>query len=302
MDIFALLSERFPRLSMEKNFSFARHTTIGCGGTAAVSAAPSSAEETACLVRFMRENGIVFCYLGAGANVLPADGYFQGVVIRFCNMQKLYARGTLICAEAGATNGALLRFTAERGIGGFEPFSAIPASVGGGVAMNAGVRERHYGDLVSHVIAAEDGRIRVFSASECRFGEKESVFLSGIAVLAVVFEGVRSAPEQIARNALSFRVRRRALPKGHSMGCVFVNPLQKETAAQLIERSGLKGRRIGGAFVSPQHANFIINEGGTARDVAALIACVHESVLRQTGISLREEIRRIPFATPNNIR
>ena len=117
----------------------------------------------------------------------------------------------------------------------------------------------------------------------------------GVATLAVLGASRMlrySYREEIERNTCYFRMRRKDLPKGRSMGCVFVNP-EGESAGELIDRCGLKGARIGGAFVSSAHANFIISDGGSSADVSALIAFVRKQVYAQTGVLLREEIRRI---------
>lgn len=293
MHLASRLRGKFPRLALTEDFSFARHTTIGCGGSAAAAAMPACLEETAQLLTFLERERIPYCYLGAGANVLPAEGRFEGVVVRFCNMNTLYADGTSLYAGAGVTGGRLLAFAAANAIGGFEPFSGIPTSVGGGITMNAGVKELHFGDVTERVIAAERGKIYTLSQSECRFSEKSSLFQQGIAVLGAYFTGKRSDARTIAARACDFRRRRAGLPKGRSMGCAFVNPPDR-SAGELIEKCGLKNTRVGGARVSEIHANFILNEGGTADDILALAELVKARVYMQTGITLREEFRRIP--------
>ena len=293
MEIYARLRGRFPLLALEAPFAFSRHTTIGTGGTCAVAASPVSERSCAELVRFLQEEGIPHVFLGVGANVLPREGWYEGVAVRFCRMKRLTARGTRVYAGAGVTGGALLSFCEQQGIGGFSAFSGIPMSVGGGVAMNAGVRERHFSDVVRAVLTVQSGKMRILRAEECRFSEKSSVFLRGLPVLGAFLEGVACSPREIARESCYFRTRRRVLPKGRSMGCVFVNP-KGVSAGALIEQCGLKGMRCGGAVVSDRHANFILSENGRAADVAALIEQSRTIVQKKTGILLREEIRRIP--------
>ena len=293
MELFARLKERFPRLDCSKAFDFSRHTTIGCGGIAAAAAAPCCAEEAAELLTWLSREKIAHCFLGAGANVLPSDGFFDGVVIRFHRLDSLARQETEVFAGAGVTGGKLLTFSEKAGIGGFSPFSGIPMSVGGGTAMNAGIRELHFSDVVRRVLCVENGKLRTLEWRDCSFSEKNSVFLSGIAVIGVRLRGKIARPEDIARESCYFRKRRSCLPKGRSMGCVFVNP-KDMSAGELIERCGLKGVRRGGAVVSEQHANFILNEGATSADISSLIAFVKEEVRRQTGILLRREIRCLP--------
>ncbi len=292
MDIFASLTKRFPNTKTERDFSFARHTAIGCGGTAAVAVYPSFKEETAEILTYLIREGIPYCFLGAGANVLPADGFFEGAVICFSKMKQA-ACGEFLFAGAGMTGKELIDFALKQGVGGFEPFAGIPTTVGGGVAMNAGIPIRHFGDLAVRVEAVENGKIRLFSQKDCLFSEKSSVFLRKIAITGVYFLAEKKPKEAIEHAVEFHRTARKHLPKGRSMGCTFVNP-PEISAGKLIELCGLKGLSVGKARVSEQHANFIINEGASASDVAALILKIKEMVFLQTGIHLREEIRRIP--------
>ncbi|MDE5897241.1 MAG: UDP-N-acetylmuramate dehydrogenase [Clostridia bacterium] len=293
MDVFAVFLSRFPKSNVERNFSFACHTTVGCGGTAALAVSPCSTEECAAILGFLKKKGIPYVFLGAGANVLAGEGFYEGVVVRFRNMRRLDCENSLICADAGVSLGRLVNYAGKHNLGGVEPFVGIPATVGGGTAMNAGIRDGHFSDLVEKVVGIENGRVRTFLAGQCEFSEKDSVFLQQeIAVTQVCLRAKESCPERIAQELCYFRNRRAHLPKGRSMGCTFVNP-QGQSAGELIDRCGLKGLRIGGARVSEAHANFILNESGTADDVAQLIEIIKQTVKERTGILLREEIRRI---------
>ncbi len=293
MDVFSAVHAGLPEIFSEREFSFSKHTTIGCGGTAEAALSPVSAEQLFQAISFLRREGIAYCFLGAGANVLPAEGRFQGVVIRFHRLDSLFCCGTRLYVGGGAGLCALLSLAQENELGGFEPLIGIPATAGGATAMNAGIPVRHMGDLVEKVVAVGEDGIRILNNRECDFAEKDSVFLRGIAVAGVVLRGVRSRREKISQELCFYRSKRTVLPKGKSMGCVFVNP-EGLSAGRLIDECGLKGRRRGGAFVSFEHANFIINDGGTAGEIAQLISDVKEEVLKQTGIALREEIRRLP--------
>ena len=293
MDAFKLIEEGLPAVHRERNFSFARYTTIGSGGVAALALSPSSIEEAAHTIAFLKEREIPYCFLGAGANVLPRDGEFEGAVIRFQRLKTLYRSADFLYAGAGVTGGELLSFAGANSITGFEPFVGIPTTVGGGVAMNAGVAQRHFCDLVVQVVGCQDGVMKIFSKEDCRFSLKSSVFLEGIAVLGVYFQADGAPQDEIKARTAHYVERRKHLPKGRSMGCTFVNP-EGQSAGEIIERCGLKGRRVGQAHISTEHANFIINEGTRSSDVAALIDAVKEEVLHKTGILLREEIRRIP--------
>lgn len=293
MDVEKILKGHINGLEAEADFSFARHTTIGCGGRAALCVYPKTEEELIALVCALKKCGVPHCFLGAGANVLPADGFFEGVVVKFTRFSSLWAEGTDIVCGAGVTAGALLRFAEARLIGGFEFLTGIPASLGGAVVMNAGVRGGHLSDIVHSVVAVEGGRTHTFSSNACEFAEKHSLFQSGLAVTCVRLRGYPATQAEIAEKKRLFRAKRAHLPKGRSMGCVFVNP-KGASAGEIIEQSGCKGLSVCGAYVSEEHANFIINGGAAASDISALIRLVKDKVFAKTGIRLREEIKRIP--------
>ena len=152
MQLYPRLHAKFPALLLQPSFDFARHTTIGCGGTSEVAAYPSSIEEAALLLAYLTRERIPMCFLGAGANVLPSDGNFEGVVVLFRRLNALCADGTIVYAGAGVTGGELLKFACRSSIGGFSPLSGIPLTVGGGVTMNAGVKDLYFSDLVRRVV------------------------------------------------------------------------------------------------------------------------------------------------------
>jgi len=276
-----------------RDFSFARNTTIGCGGIADVAFFPRGIREATALIGILQKEGTDFCLLGAGANVLAADGNYHGAVVCFRSMRRILVRGNRLFAEAGVGGGALCDTALRRGLGGLEPLSGIPLTVGGATAMNAGVEEGHISDCIEDVLVCCGGTVARVGKAEASFGEKCSIFGKAAVVLGVGFRLTYADRENILCRLRYFLKRRAHLPKGHSMGCVFVNP-KGVSAGKLIENSGCKGLRVGGAFVSSEHANFVISEGSCAEDVSRLIAIVRDTVYRQTGILLREEIRRIP--------
>lgn len=291
MYLASLFREIFPHMQTEQNFSFAAHTTIGSGGYAAVAVSPENEEELVNTLSLLNREKIPYCFLGAGANVLPADGFWEGVVIRFHKLKRISVDGNRIYAGAGVTGGTLLHYTGIHSLGGFEPFAGIPMTVGGGAAMNAGIACRHFSDLVLYVDGIVDGKVYRFSLNECNYSEKNSIFLQKIAIAGVCLKGVKS--DRIAQNTAEYLAKRTHLPKGRSMGCTFVNP-KGTSAGEIIDGCGLKGLRVGRAHISVEHANFIINEGTSSQDISKLISIIKEEVKRQTGILLREEIRRLP--------
>ena len=159
--------------------------------------------------------------------------------------------------------------------------------------MNAGVSGRYFAEIVRSVIVYENGGLKTYPKEECGYSYKNSRFMQGGLILAVVLNLENATPETVSQNVRAYANRRAKLPAGKSMGCVFKNP-DGISAGALIERAGLKGMRVGGAVVSTEHANFIINEGGaTVADVQTLIQAVKVEVLRNSGVTLIEEIERL---------
>lgn len=292
MEIFAGFRAAFPALCCEENFSFAKHTTIGCGGWADVAVFPKNAVEASEVLKFLRREKIPYCILGAGANLLPPDERYEGVVLSLTRMRSLRQTENSVFADAGCTGAELLSFSKERGLSGFEPFKGIPMTVGGAVAMNAGVPEAHIGDSVKRVLVADGTSLRILSSKDCMFSEKSSIFTGELLLLRAELAFSKAEKSVIEEREKFFLEKRSRLPKGRSMGCTFVNP-KDIPAGALIEVCGLKGKRIGGAYVSTRHANFIINEGTRAQDVQELIDYIRTYVYERTGILLREEIRRL---------
>ena len=160
--------------------------------------------------------------------------------------------------------------------------------------MNAGAGDKYISEIVENVMVLRDGKKRILSLKECEYAYKHSVFMENTdVILGATLRLDKANEEEIEREEKYYLSRRKHLPKGKSMGCVFKNPNGKY-AGDLIERSGLKGFRIGGAKISEKHANFIINDGGaTSADIKALIMLIKNAVQAQYGICLEEEIRYI---------
>ena len=160
--------------------------------------------------------------------------------------------------------------------------------------MNAGVSGQYVADVVESVLVYRNGESRLLSKAECGYAYKKSVFMqNGDVIVGAALSLAKADEREIIERESYYEKRRAHLPKGRSMGCVFKNP-EGAYAGDLIEKSGLKGLRVGGAFVSKEHANFIINDGScSAQDIETLIAIIKNAVLAQYGIALEEEIRRV---------
>ena len=295
VDLFSRIEADAKGCAAERDFSFAAHTTIGIGGKAPLCLHPEGAAAAVHALRLCRRFGVPHLVLGMGANVLAADGGFDGVVLCTDRMRALSLQGRCAAAESGVCMPRLLRCLAENGLGGFAFMAGIPASVGGAVYMNAGTARGHFGDRVLSVTAVDaDGEIVELSGKECAFAYKNTAFTGkNMLILSARLQADYCCYAR-ANDEIGEVLRERArLPKGKSMGCVFKNS-EGMSAGEIIDRAGLKGAAEGDAFVSAEHANFIINGGhATAKDVRALIGRVKGTVLERTGIALTEEIEYI---------
>ncbi len=288
-----LLTKDCSGIEHEAPYRFAPHCSIGCGGGARAAFYPANLAELLLLVDIFRREEIEFIVLGNMTNVLPSDGMYEGAVI-FMNKLKSVGIGQTVFAMAGVKAKAFLDACERHGKTGAEFLAGIPCTIGGAVYMNAGAAGKYVADIVESVLVYKEGRIRVLPKEECGYAYKQSVFMKGgCVILGASFALGDAGAEEIAEIRTKYLAARKRLPKGKSMGCVFKNP-PSVPAGKLIEDVGLKGLKVGGAVISEEHGNFIINEGGaTSSDVRALVNLIKNAVFAKYAIELEEEIRYI---------
>jgi len=269
------------------------HTTMGVGGEAAVMAFPRSPEELRATLQIRSDLQVPHRVLGGGSNLVVVDEGLDELVVSTEQMRGVRIRedGT-VTAEGGANLIRTALQTTRAGWAGLESAVGIPGSVGGAAVMNAGA----YGFSISEVL--DD--ITVFDETGCRaeppegwrFRYRGSSIPEGAAVASLTVRLERADPEELARATRAIADRRRtSQPGGRNAGCVFKNPPEGH-AGRMIDAAGLKGRRRGGAVVSPRHANFVVNErGATAADVLGLLEEVRERVRAETGVELELEVK-----------
>ena len=281
-----------------------RYSTYRIGGPATVLLA-GSVDDVGGAVRFAVAEGVPWFALGLGSNILLPDAGLDALVIRLGKgLDQLVRDGTRWRLGAGLPAPLAARRTAEAGHAGLHRFVGVPGSVGGGVYMNAGCHGGEWADVIERVtVVDEDGDLRVLERREVPFTYRRS----GLDRRIVVETDVVLAPEDPARLSAEvaelFRWRQQGTPFNQPCcGSVFQNPggasWKREggprTAGQLIEASGLKGFRIGGAEISPMHANYFVNTGdATAGDVVALIAHARQVVEEKFGVRLETEVKLI---------
>jgi len=273
----------------------ARLTSLRVGGPVEAVATPADRGCVLALLQLCGELGIPQRVLGNGFNVLGLDGGLPGVVIRMTRFRELEVVPGGLRAEAGVSHSQVTRKCSEGGLSGLEFAAGIPGSVGGWLAMNAGIPEREMKDVVREIeVATPEGEsVRRIEGSELDFGYRELRGLpSGSVLLSAHFELTDSTPQAV-RAAVDALLARRATSQPldvPSCGSVFKNP-DGDRAGRMLEAAGMKGVCVGGAQISPVHANFIANTGGaTSSDVLALIREARERVFEQTGTRLETEV------------
>jgi len=277
----------------------ARYTSLRVGGPADAVATPTDRRGLARVLSICRAHGVPHRVLGAGFNTVVRDGGLAGVVIRLAKFRRLEARPDRgMRADAGVSHSQVTRFCVRRGLAGLEFAAGIPGTVGGWLAMNAGIPGREMEACVREIeVLSPTGRhTRHVARERLHFVYRALRGLApGSLILSVLFTVAISTPGEVKAEVDRLLARRAQtqpldIP---SCGSVFKNP-PGDRAGRLIESAGLKGHRIGGAEVSTVHANFIANQGGaSADDVLALIEHVRREVLSRHGVQLEREVHVI---------
>lgn len=270
-------------------------TTIGVGGRAPCLLEPADPESLAELIGFLVEAGIPHRIIGAGSNVLAADGGIDDVLVgtrRLDGIEIFDADIALVRLGAGVPLQRLSTFCCEKGLSGAECLAGIPGTVGGAVVMNAGGRRGDIASIVESVnVAVDRGKMRGLSAEECAFGYRSSA-LRGMVVAGAVLRLVQDDAAAVReRTANVLAEKRRSQPLGaRSCGCMFKNPPGLHTG-KLLDEAGLKGITQGGARISEKHAAFFVNDGNaTCGDFERLIGRARSEVRRLHGLELELEV------------
>jgi UDP-N-acetylmuramate dehydrogenase len=283
--------------AVRRNEPLARHVSFRIGGPADILVLPRTLESLDAAVAWLYREHVPFVVLGRGSNVLIADRGIRGVVVKTGRGQDgVVYDGARVHAECGVSMPHLSRRTAERGLSGLEFAAGIPGSVGGAVVMNAGAHGCAFADvLVAARVRTPRGLVSwrrddlALRYRHSRVQDEPAVVLDCDLLLHPA-----AAAETVARLDAWLRTRAESQPLGPpSSGCIFRNP-EGDYAGRLIDASGTKGLRVGGAVVSDRHANYILNAGGaTARDVLDLIAKVQARVHEHAGRDLETEVKML---------
>jgi UDP-N-acetylmuramate dehydrogenase len=272
-----------------------RYTSMRVGGPADSLIFPEDVDELRKMVLYAKRKSIPVFILGKGTDLIVGDKGIRGWVISLTRgFKTVRSDGEVVEAEAGTTLQRLIRFSAQRGLTGLDPFWGIPGTVGGGLVMNAGAWGTEMKDVTLSVsFLDEDGKIVECSRPELKFSYRKLEVPASWIVLKGRFQLKQGKKEEILDRMKSYSERRRRTQPldDPSAGSIFKNP-KEGPAGKWIEEAGLKGFRMGQARVSDLHANFIINAGkAKAKEVIDLMEWVERRVREVKGISLEREVR-----------
>lgn len=283
-----------PATLVRRNEPLAKRTTLRVGGPAEIYVEPASEADLAEVLKFCAARDVVFFVLGRGSNLLVRDGGIRGVVI--CLAQPAFSaveiRGERLRCGAGAKLKQVAVEAKRAGLSGVEFLEGIPGTVGGALRMNAGAMGGATFDAIETIrVMDQAGQARDLAAAEIKVEYRCCAVLKNHLALGAVFKCRAATEEEVGQRMKTFSNKRwTSQPAAPSAGCCFKNPAEIP-AGRLIDELGLKGTRIGGAMVSLEHGNFIVNEGSaTARDVLELIALLQARAKNERGIELHTEV------------
>ncbi len=294
VDIYRELVQ-IPGLTVGRDEPMARHTSFGLGGPADMLVIPEDVSALSRLVRRLADVEVETLYIGNGTNLLVRDGGIRGVVVKIAGaLMGITPDEHRLVSGAGESLAAICHYAAQRGLSGLEFAAGIPGTVGGAIVMNAGANGGEMAQVLDWVEAVNPtGQVEHHPRAELDFDYRRSQFQGGRWVVTRVAVALSpAAPNQVRYRmyeAVEERCQRQPVSEC-SAGCIFKHP-PGDYAGRLLEETETKGMRVGGAMISPKHANFIVNTGeATAADVLELIRHVQEKVEEKFGVRLDTEI------------
>ncbi|HLY86561.1 MAG TPA: UDP-N-acetylmuramate dehydrogenase [Gaiellaceae bacterium] len=281
-------------MNIEEGVELARHTTLGTGGRARAFARPESEREVDDLLRWARDQSLSVAVVGLGSNLLAADAGVDALVLKLGGeLATVEADGDILRVGGGTANAVALHRARAAGLGGFEFACAIPGTIGGGVWMNGGAYGGDFAGVLERALVATADGTGWLTPAELGLSYRHSELRHGQIVLRAELRLHPRPPEEIKREVRDLNARRKAAQPTNrrTFGSVFKNPEGELSAGRMLEACGLKGHRIGGAQISPKHANFVENaDGATTADALALMAEARRRASEQFGVRLEHEV------------
>jgi len=282
-------------VKIETTVSLGRYTTLGAGGPAKAFARPTSLQEIEESLAWAGEHGLTVAVVGLGSNLLVADDGVDALVLKLAGeLTSADVQGELLVAGGGAANAVCLHRVRSAGLGGFEFACAIPGTIGGGVRMNAGAYGSDWAAILVRALVVDGTGPAWRTPAELGLSYRHSRLGPGEVVARAEFQLEPRDPAEIKTRVGELQALRKAAQPTNkrTFGSVFKNPDHELSAGRMLEACGLKGFRIGGAQISPRHANFIENaDGARTVDAIALMAEARRRAHETYGIELEHEVQ-----------
>lgn len=281
---------------VQADYPTSRLTTVGTGGPARWFARPTAAAELGDVLAWAAAGRLEVAVIGLGSNLLVADEGYDGVVVRLAGeLARIERAGDRVVCGGGASLAAIVKRATGWGLSGIEFGCAIPGTAGGAVRMNAGAYGGEMRDILAEALVMGAGGSRRGGPDELGMTYRRSAVAPGEVVAEAVLALQPGDPERIRQTVADMQRRRReAQPaKVRTFGSVWKNPDPEHTAGRLLEECGLKGHAVGGARISPVHANFIENhDGASSADVIALMREARRRAAER-GVVLEHEVQML---------
>lgn len=281
-------------VEIETGYPLSKLTTIGTGGPAAAFARPESLASLEEVLRWAEERELPSVVVGLGSNLLASDAGVEALVLRLAgDLATVELDGEILRAGGGAANAVCLHRARAAGLGGLEFASAIPGTAGGGVRMNAGAYGSDYAAILERALVVSADGSGWLDAGQLELSYRHSGLRLGQVVARVEYRLTPRPPEEIKVEVAGLVARRKATQPTNkrTFGSVFKNPPGEIGAGRMLELCGLKGHRIGGAAISPRHANFVENvDRATSADCLALMTEARRRARDRFGVDLEREV------------
>jgi UDP-N-acetylmuramate dehydrogenase len=281
-------------VKIDEGIELSRHTTLGTGGPARNFARPETIEEVVELLQWAAARGMAVAVVGLGSNLLAADAGVDALILKLGGeLAGVEVDGHVIRAGAGAANAVCLHRARDAGLGGFEFACAIPGTIGGGIWMNAGAYGSDFSAVLERALVATADGSGWLTPAELGLSYRHSELAHGQVVVQAELRLRPRSSEEIRSEVRELNARRKdAQPTNkRTFGSVFKNPAHELSAGRMLDACGLRGHTIGGACISPKHANFIENAGGaTTANALALMAEARRRAHEEFGVVLEHEV------------
>ena len=273
-------------------------TTFRVGGNVDILYFAGELDRLQRVMAFLAREKVPYIVLGKGSNLLVMDAGLKGAAVilrgKLAGIERSGPGNRNLLAGGGLSISKLLTYCRDEGLGGLEFMAGIPGTVGGALVMNAGAFGKAIGGMVEKIrMITPEGKLADVEYLQTEFSYRESSIPEGAVVIEVMFRLNNVNSEMISKIVAGYLAQRKEKQplEYPSAGSIFKNP-PHDYAGRLIEKVGLKGKKIGGAMISPKHANFIINTGGaSADDILNLMEMTRKKVKQETGIDLESELK-----------